>query len=216
MYEVERVAEQQPRVRVHSSTNLPKDDIVLVGAIPTTSVARTALGLAALVPADLTHARLAGIIGKLVDEGLATDAWLWWLLTQRRCRGRNGVIELETVLSERAELGPTESWLERELARIIEAAELPLPRTQRRIRRRGRFVARVDFLYDDERVVIEALGYAHHRTQAQMAADLARANELQLQGYVVLQFSFEQVVSSPSWVVGTIRRALENRTKQAA
>jgi len=135
-------------VRIHTSTNLPPDDVIVVRGVPTTSVARTLLGLAALVPRELSQAELLEIVSRAVDRGLATDAWLWWILSKRRCRGRNGVIALETALSTRSELGPTESWLEREFLRILEEAGLPRPVTQRVIERHGRFAARVDFLHE--------------------------------------------------------------------
>jgi very-short-patch-repair endonuclease len=207
---------QQPRVRIHSSTNLPESDVVRHGAIPVTSVARTALGLAALVPRELSRRGLFDLVSQAVDLGLASDPWLWWLLTERRCRGRNGVIALETALAERTRLGPTESWLEREVIRILETAGIPLPVTQRVIRRRGRFAARVDFVYEQDLVVIEALGYAHHRSKAQLAADLERANRLQLLGYAVYQFTTEQIVATPSLLVSTVRAARENAHRRLA
>ena len=210
------VAAEQPLVRVHSSTNLPVTDIVRHGPIALTSVARTALGLAGLVPRELAPQGLANIVGQAVDGGLATDAWLWHLLTERRCRGRNGVIALEAVLAERAHLGPTESWLEREVLRVLQEGGLPLPVTQRVVRRRGRFAARVDFLYGPEQVVLEAMGYTHHRTRAQMEADTRRANELQLLGFDVYQFTTGQVVGSPGSVLATTRSALDRRRDRDA
>jgi len=208
MYERKRRFEEQPSVRVHSSTNLPAADVAVHEGVRVTSVARTGLGLAALVPHELDRKQLFDIVGKMVDQDLATDPWLWWLLAQRRCRGRNGVVELEAVLAARAKLGPTESWLEREVLRLLGEAGLPLPKTQRRIRRRGRFVARVDFVYEGSCVVIEALGYAHHRTRAQLRDDTMRANDLQLQGYVVLQFTFDQIVGAPRTMLASIEAAL--------
>ncbi len=118
------------------------------------------------------------------------------------------VSELEAVLAERARLGPTESWLEREALRVLEEAGIPLPETQRVVRRSGRFAARVDFLYEGERIVIEALGYAFHRTEAQLRSDLERSNELQLQGYTVYQFTTRQIVCSPGLLARTVRQAL--------
>lgn len=176
-------------VRVHSSTNLPVADVVHVGPIPVTSVARTCLGLAALVPDDFSKGALFETVSRAVDQGLASDPWLWWLLEERRCRGRNGVVALEDVLAERSLIGPTESRLEREVLRILRDGLLPLPRTQHVVRRSGRFAARVDFIYEAERIVLEALGYRFHRTPAQMEADTRRANELQLLGYEVYQFT---------------------------
>lgn len=207
---------EQARIRVHTTTNLPTDDIVLIDAIPTTSEARTMLGLAALVPAELSERRLFEVVGRAIDgDGPATDAWFWWLLTERRCRGRNGVITLEEVLAARARLGPTESWLEREALRVLGAAGLALPETQRIVHRNGRFAARVDFLYEPA-IVLEVMGYAFHRTEAQMSADVARANDLQLLGFEVYQFTARQIVSAPEAFVATVQEALARRRQAAA
>ncbi|MBX3286427.1 MAG: DUF559 domain-containing protein, partial [Actinobacteria bacterium] len=195
-------------VRIHTSTNLTSSDVVHDGPIPVTSVARTLMDVAALVPADLSPKALREAIDVAVDRGLATDPWLWWVLAQRRCRGRNGVTNFEEALAARAGLGPTESWLEREVLRVLDAGGLPLPVTQQVVRRNGRFAARVDFLYEPERIVLEALGYAYHRTPAQMEADTRRANDLQLLGFEVYQFTARQVTGSPASVVATVTEAL--------
>ena len=197
------------RLRIHTSTNLTPADVVHEGPIPVTSVARTLMDVAALVPVDLTPAALRGAIDAAVDRGLATDPWLWWVLAQRRCRGRNGVTSFEDALATRSGLGPTESWLEREVLRVLGTGGLPLPVTQRVVKRNGRFAARVDFLYEPERIVLEALGYAYHRTPAQMEADTRRANELQLLGFEVYQFTTRQVTGSPASVVATVAEALD-------
>ncbi|CAN5843538.1 hypothetical protein BH23ACT2_BH23ACT2_05170 [soil metagenome] len=195
-------------IRVHSSTNLPAADVLVVGSIPSTSVARTCLGLGALVPGELTSSSLLEIVSRAIDEGLAREPWLWWLLDERRCRGRNGVVALEHVLATRSALGPTESWLEREVLRLLGDASLPLPRTQRVVRRSGRFAARVDFLYEAESIVLEALGYGYHRTPSQMEADTRRANRLQLLGYEVYQFTARQIAGSPDSLPQTVEAAL--------
>lgn len=195
-------------VRVHTSTSVPLDDILIVRGVRTMSVARTLMGLAAMVPLELDEAALLAIVSTAVDDRKASDPWLWWLLARRRCRGRNGVLALEAALAERARLGPTESWLEREFLRVLEANGVPLPRTQRVIRRAGRFAARVDCSYDDEDLIVEALGYAFHRTREQMAADVRRINELQLGGRTVLQFTTSQIVEQPVWVARTVHEHL--------
>lgn len=195
-------------VRIHTTTSLPADDVLCIEAIPTTSVARTLLGLAALDEAEVPDSMLLDLVEDAVRLGLATDSWLWWLLERRRCRGRNGVRRFEAALVKRNGLGPTESWLERELMGIIDRAGLPRPVVQRRIRRRGAFVARVDMLFDPGMVILEALGYAHHATRAQQNRDTARASELQNLGYDVHQLTYDQIVSRPLWVAGVISTAL--------
>ncbi len=201
-------AHAELELRVHTSTNLTAADVLRDGAIPVTSVARTLMDLGALVPRDLSLAELREAIDRAVDRGLASDPWLWWLLAERRCRGRNGVACFEEALAARAGLGPTESWLEREVLRILGEGGVRLPVTQRVVRRNGRFAARVDFLYEYERIVLEALGYGYHRTPAQMEADTRRANDLQLLGFEVYQFTTRQVTGSPASVVSTVVDAL--------
>jgi len=197
-----------PRIRVHTSTNLPADDVLRVDGVLVTSVARTVLGVAALVPEELDGRQLVELVSAAIDRDLATLPWFWWLLERRRRRGRNGVTAMEAALAQRSRLGPTESWLERELLRVIEAAGLPAPKTQRVFQRQGRFAARVDFAYDGSSIVLEALGYAFHRTKEQLEADTRRAAELQVLGLQVYQFTSDQIVQRPGWVAGIVAAAL--------
>jgi len=69
-------------------------------------------------------------------------------------------------------------------------------------------LVRVDFHFPGTRVVVEALGYRWHRSGAQMAIDLSRANALVLAGYLPLQFTYSQIVEQPEMVVETVRTAL--------
>ncbi|HEX7133747.1 MAG TPA: type IV toxin-antitoxin system AbiEi family antitoxin domain-containing protein [Iamia sp.] len=197
-------------LRIHTSTNLPPDDITVIGATPVTSVARSLMGLAAMPEHEVPRHELVDVVETAVQRRLASDRWLWWLLERRRCRGRNGVTRFEDVLAERAKLGPTESWLERAVLRVIDDAGLPRPIVQRRIRRRGRFVARVDLAYDPGMIVVEALGHRYHATREQQNRDAARASELQLLGWDVHQITYDQVVDTPLWVAHVIRTALAN------
>lgn len=193
---------------VHTSTSLPSEDLTVVRGIPTVSVARCLLGLAALVPHGIDREALTSSVETAVRARRASDAWLWWLLENRRRRGWNGVSELERVLAIRAGLGPTESWLEREALAVIAAAGLPAPVVQRRIARRGRFIGRVDLAYEQERVAIELMGHRDHSSRPQLEADTRRATDLQLSGWLVIQVTYDQLVSDPESVVASIREAL--------
>lgn len=108
-----------PLTVIHTSTNLPADDLVNVGPIPATGVARTFLGLAALVP-ELSEEAISTAIGVAARDGLVSDPWLWWRLEMLRCRGRNGVRTMEEILRKRQRLGPTESWLEQRFMELLE------------------------------------------------------------------------------------------------
>jgi very-short-patch-repair endonuclease len=106
--------------------------------------------------------------------------------------------------------------LEREVLRILAEAGLPRPQVQRKIRRRGAFVARVDFAYPAEMIILEALGYRAHASREQQSADAARASELQLLGHDVHQVTYDQVVRTPAWLVHVVRTALAQSSAHAA
>lgn len=196
--------------RVHGTTNLPVDDLVRIGPIPATGIARTFLGLAALVP-DVSSAAIGDAVADAAREDRVSDAWLWWRLEELRCRGRNGVRAMEAILRRRQQLGPTESWLERRFLELLEEAGLPLPAVQRRIQACGAFVGRVDTLYDAQRLVIEIEGHAHHNTREQRDSDERRRTRLILAGFEVIVFTYSHLVHDPARVVDDVRAMLALR-----
>lgn len=193
--------------RVHSTRWLPPDDRIEIDGIPTTSVARTLMLLAGIVP-EIPIELVRGAVDEAVATNKATDKWLWARLESLRRSGRNGVLVLEEILSDRAGGAVTESWLEREALRILTDAGLPLPVCQARIERRGAFVARVDFIYEEQRAIIEVSGYASHRTKRQTTADAKRRRELTLAGFQVHEFTYEEIVDTPEILVAAVRAIL--------
>jgi very-short-patch-repair endonuclease len=192
---------------VRTTTWLPREDIVRVDGVPATSVARTLVNLAA-PKFNLSHEALLDLVDVAVRDGRATDAWLWWRLERLRRRGRPGTRAMERVLAERGAIGLTESWLERAFLELLVRHGLPLPQCQRRIERCGTFVGRVDFAYPGTRILVEVSGHTYHSSRQALAADAARRNELQLAGYRVLEFTYDDVVIRPGAVVAVLRTAL--------
>lgn len=203
-------------VIVHTTTSLPLSDITTVGGVPVMTVARSLLSAGALVPTYITQQELTEMVAEACERSLASESWLLWLLERRRVQGRDGVVAFEEAVAARVELGPTESWLERELVGKIVAVGLPRPVVQRRVRRQGRFVGRVDLAFAGTPVVVEALGYAHHRTRADLERDTRRINKLTLAGKRVLQFGYDQIVKDPASVLLDIADALGVRLELAA
>lgn len=192
--------------QVHTTTNLPHEDITSVDAIPCASVARTLLLLAG-VP-GVEEPTIRGLVADAVRDGKASDPWLWWRLERLRCRGRSGVTMLSAILTERAGGNVTESWLERRFLEVIADAGLPAPRCQQRIDHHGSFVGRVDFLFERQRLVVEVLGHAFHASPGQLSADAERRARLLLSGYRVLEFTYDQIVRDPVLVVAMLTEAL--------
>lgn len=58
------------------------------------------------------------------------------------------------------------------------------------------------------RLVIEADSFAFHTKRHQLVRDCWRYNERSLAGWLVLRFTWDQVMFSPEWVVDVIRRAV--------
>ena len=198
---------RSPLALVHTSTWLPTDDLVEVDGIPTLGLARTLISLAGAVP-QIPLDTVRGAVDEAVRDGKPSDPWLSWRLEQVRCRGRRGVSVFEEILTRRAGGEATESWLERELLRVLAAAGVPLPVCQRRIQHQGAFVGRVDFAYLDAGVIIEVTGHEHHSTAKERAADARRRNDLQLAGYRVIEFTYNDVVGDPAYVVAKVLDAL--------
>lgn len=71
-------------------------------------------------------------------------------------------------------------------------------------------VGRVDMLLDGW-LVVEADGFQHHSGRQHYRADRRRANALAVRGYVLLRFSYEDIVHRPDYVSTTIRLVVARR-----
>ena len=57
-------------------------------------------------------------------------------------------------------------------------------------------------------MIAEVAGHGTHATRQQRRRDAQRQAELGVLGWLVLPFTYEQVMDDPSWVLGIVRRAL--------
>ncbi|MET7281084.1 DUF559 domain-containing protein [Kribbella sp. NPDC005582] len=71
---------------------------------------------------------------------------------------------------------------------------------------------RVDLGNRRVRIAIEAEGYEFHGSPAKFAADCRRYDDLVSAGWLVLRFTYQQVLGDPVWVVSSIRSALAQRS----
>ena len=72
----------------------------------------------------------------------------------------------------------------------------------------GTFVARVDFLFREARLVVETDGFAYHRDSGAFQADRRRHNALLCAGFRVVRFSWSDVLNRPDYVIATVKRLL--------
>jgi very-short-patch-repair endonuclease len=73
------------------------------------------------------------------------------------------------------------------------------------------FRARVDLGHRQARLALEAEGFEFHGSRRDFAADCYRYDELNTAGWLVLRFTYEQIIGDPTWVVATVRAALAQR-----
>jgi very-short-patch-repair endonuclease len=101
---------------------------------------------------------------------------------------------------------PTRSKLERRLLPLIRQAGLPRPRINHPI---GPY--HVDFVWPDQRVIVETDGFATHGHRAAFEADRARDAALQAAGYVVLRFTHRQVTRQPLTAIAQLAAVVLSR-----
>lgn len=83
-------------------------------------------------------------------------------------------------------------------------ARLPAPIQQAVIRSDGRFVARVDFLWEEAKLVVEVDGMAKYQEAGALRDEKRRQNELVALGYTVLRFTWSDIVGRPDYVLAQV------------
>jgi very-short-patch-repair endonuclease len=184
---------------VRSGPPLAPIDRVEVDGLATMSAAACIVSMAGRVPL----AQLQDAIDSAARLGWSSAAFLRRRLAAVRGRGVPGVRALDVALGDAG--GHTR--LERQFLSLVRRAGLPRPRTQVSFRAGSRVIARVDALFGSA-LVVEVAGHGTHATRRQRQRDAQRQAELAVMGYVVLTFTYEDVIQRPEYVIGTLRRAL--------
>ncbi len=97
----------------------------------------------------------------------------------------------------------TASPLELEFLRLCRRHRLPAPEANVRI---GRY--RVDFLWRNERLIVETDGFQAHHGRLAAAADRERDRYLTARGFAVVRFTYGQVMDAPREVTAVVRAEL--------
>lgn len=191
--------------------NVTDDELAFVDGCLTTTVPRTVVDLA-----RRDSVRTAVIVGDAaLHRGLATPHELEHRLAAvGPMRGARRAREIVAMLDGRAE-SPLESWSRL----VIGRSNLPSPDIQHEIRDRGRLVARVDFWWEEFGVVGECDGmgkyfgeYSEKSLREVLDEEKFRAQELVDLGYIVVRWSWDELLRRPDVVLARIERAI-NRAR---
>jgi hypothetical protein len=204
--------DRQPRAvpgTVHRCRDLVPADLDRQRPIPRTTPARTICDIAG----HLDRPRLEAVLDHAERTALVWRPHLRWRLDALRRRGRAGLPVLAELLDRTDGRPLGDSWLEQEAIRLIAHAGLPVPRVQVKLRRSGGGIARVDLFWDEAALVVELAGHGSHATRRRRQADAERAARLGLRGWQVVEFTYEDVVERPQYVVDMIRRHLDRGSR---
>jgi hypothetical protein len=105
---------------------------------------------------------------------------------------------------------PTRSRLERQMLALIGRAGLPRPLVNHTI---GPY--EIDFVWPEERVLVETDGWNTHGHRFAFESDRAQDADLVAQGWVVLRFTWRQLVDQPILVATRVAQALALRAAAA-
>jgi hypothetical protein len=182
--------ERAQRRGMRTYAGLRSTDVTVRGGFRLTTLDRTLADLAA-------NMRLDDFIC-LLDSALH----LGWRPT---ARAGSAVFKLALAKSD----GRSESALETRLRLLLAGAGLAPEELQHRLcDDRDRCFARLDFAWPSRKLAVEADGREHHDKPEALYRDRQRQNDITLAGWLVLRFTWYDVVHQPEWVISQVRSAL--------
>ncbi|MEA2144327.1 MAG: hypothetical protein QOI64_2757 [Solirubrobacteraceae bacterium] len=184
---------RRDRIRLHRSSTLTTDDITTHRGIPVTTVARTLLDVAATL-------REAGL-ARTVEQTEIRRLFDLTAVQQTLARNPNhpGATRLKRALSLYREDEFTRSELEQAFLALCDAHGIPRPLVNHLVEGEE-----VDFVWPEQRLIVETDGRGTHLTRAAFERDRARDARLLVLGYRVLRFTELQVRLDGSTVAQTL------------
>jgi len=178
---------------------LPPRDVIVRRGVPVTSVERTVVDLARVLPFR------SGVV--VADSALFSDqtsaAKLRTVIDA--CERWPGVDRARQVVDFAHPLAesPFES-----ISRVaFRDGGLPAPQLQVWIMGHGHALGRVDFLWEEHRTIAEADGAAKYADPGVARKQLRRDAELREAGFEVVHFTWRDLTTTPDQVIGSIRAA---------
>jgi very-short-patch-repair endonuclease len=186
-------------IEVHHARSLDAADVTTVAGIPVTTVARTLVDLADVVPLD----HLAKALNEAERHQLFDLKAIEAARTRTRGRRGPGPQRLAQALEELKAHGTTltRSTLEVQFKTLIQRAGLTKPQTNAYIGPHE-----VDAYWPHHNLVVELDGWRWHNTRRAFNQDRAKDRELTERGLRVIRFTHHDVTNRPAHVIETLRR----------
>jgi len=192
-------------VRVHQSTDLHRRYVTRAAGLPATNPVRTMFDLASVTEID----QLRSMAQKALAERSVTFGGLAEILEELGRRGRPGTTRFRELLEDVTPgYAAPESVMEERMISLLNEGGLPMPTLQMPLPWQSPTKGRVDFAYEEARVIIECDGRRWHTTMEAFESDRRRDNLAQLNGWRVLRFTWNDLTETPARVLYQIAEAL--------
>ena len=197
-----------PGIRLHRSRSLDAQDTTNHQGIPTTTVHRTLLDIAAQVPTHHLERALAQAERlQLYDHRAITE-------TIARANGHRGTKTLSTAIADDPQF--TRGELEALMNRLASDHGLPQPKSNYALDAPDHPGLEADFYFPAYRLVIETDGWETHKTRRAFEADRAKDAALTAAGYTVVRFTYRQLRDDPQTVADRIKAIIGARYSASA
>jgi hypothetical protein len=188
----------RPGINAHAAATLRAEDVTKRHGIPCTTVARTLLDLADVVPRrQVERALEQAEIMRVFDLDELHDVLA-------HANGRRGAGVVRALLAELDdEPGLTANDLEDRFLALCRAAGLPPPAVNRWIAIDDGPPIKADFVWTTQRLIVETDGWGSHGTRRGFERDRRRDQRARLAGWETVRFTRRQVLRDPDWVIAT-------------
>ena len=195
-------------VVVHKPLDLVYErDVVIIDGIPCTGPLRTLVDYGVSEP----WMEVWDAIERAIQADLVTHRGCEWMLSRLSKQGRHGCGPFRRALDERAirMKAPHKGLLEPRMAGVARRYNLPAYEYQFDIFGDGSVL--IDFAWIAEKVAVEVKGLKERTNPKKLTEDFEREHRLTAEGWIVLSFTWHQVVRRPKYVADTILRVLVAR-----
>ena len=189
-------------IAFHRAQLMRREVETLHGDLRVTSPARTIADLAS----HLDEETLERVVADAIRRTLTSEKEL-----ARYAQGRRGAAKLRQVLQLDGGAQWTRSRAEQEFLKLVRAAALKAPRANRRRGSKAR-----DFVYDNEKVIVEIDGFTFHGDRTAFEQDRRRDAERAARGWLTVRFTWRRLRDEPLAVAAELAAVLAARAELRA
>jgi len=193
-------------VQVCSSRDLIETQTTKRGPFRLTHLARTMVDLASV----LDTAWLRAALDSALRQRNTNLAWIHRALDNLG-RGRRGTAFLRTLLTEHQREDEIPDSVLESMGIELAQATGHKPELHWKVIEGSRLIAEVDFAWPEARLCIELDGWTQHGTRAAFVRDRARDRALLRLGWMVLRFTWQDVISDRESVIAELVSTYESR-----